>query len=213
MTLKFCMTPGSCSTGIHILLETLELPFEAWIINLPAGEHLEPAYLAINPNGTIPTLVLDDGTALTDFQSIAVWLAETHPRSGLLPEDPSARDQALDLLAFALTELHGNGYTRVFTPERHIEAGEPAESGAIDAIKAEGRLIVAEAFAQVETRLPEQGYAAGPSFTIADAALFYTEFWADRTDIPMPPRVRAHYERVLSRPVVRRVLAEEGYRP
>jgi len=37
MTLKFYMTPGSCSTGIHILLETLELPFEVWIINLPAG--------------------------------------------------------------------------------------------------------------------------------------------------------------------------------
>ena len=42
MALKFYMTPGSCSTGIHILLETLELPFEAWIINIPAGEHLRP---------------------------------------------------------------------------------------------------------------------------------------------------------------------------
>jgi len=38
------MTPGSCSTGIHILLETLELPFEAWIINIPAGEHLRPGW-------------------------------------------------------------------------------------------------------------------------------------------------------------------------
>jgi len=70
MTLKFYMTPGSCSTGIHILLETLELPFEVWIINLPAGEHLRPEYLKINPRGTIPTLVLDDGRALTDFKSM-----------------------------------------------------------------------------------------------------------------------------------------------
>ncbi len=81
MALKFYMTPGSCSTGIHILLETLELPFEAWIINIPAGEHLRPEYLKINPRGTIPTLVLDDGRALTDFKSIALWLAETYPRA------------------------------------------------------------------------------------------------------------------------------------
>jgi glutathione S-transferase len=36
MALKFYMTPGSCSTGIHILLEALEVPFEAWIVNIPA---------------------------------------------------------------------------------------------------------------------------------------------------------------------------------
>ncbi len=60
MAMKFYMTPGSCSTGIHILLEMLELPFEAWILNLPAGDHLKPEYLTINPRGTIPTLVPDD---------------------------------------------------------------------------------------------------------------------------------------------------------
>jgi hypothetical protein len=44
MAMKFYMTPGSCSTGIHILLETLELPFEAWVLNLPAADYLKPAY-------------------------------------------------------------------------------------------------------------------------------------------------------------------------
>ena len=39
MVMRFYMTPGSCSTGIHVLLEELDLPFEAWIVNLPAGEH------------------------------------------------------------------------------------------------------------------------------------------------------------------------------
>ena len=47
MAMKFYMTPGSCSTGIHILLETLELPFEAWVLNLPAGDHLKPEYPAL----------------------------------------------------------------------------------------------------------------------------------------------------------------------
>ena len=59
MTLKFYMTPGSCSTGIHILLEELDLPFEVTIVNMPAGDHRRPEYLALNPKGTIPTLVLN----------------------------------------------------------------------------------------------------------------------------------------------------------
>ena len=77
--MKFYMVPGSCSTGIHILLEEIGLVFEAYIVNLPKGEHLTPEYLAINPNGTIPTLLRDDGVALTDFVSIATpTLAENY---------------------------------------------------------------------------------------------------------------------------------------
>jgi glutathione S-transferase len=212
MALKFYMTPGSCSTGIHILLETLELPFEAWIINLPAGEHLRPEYLKINPRGTIPTLVLDDGRALTDFKAIALWLAQSYPRGALLPEDPAQAARAVELLDFALIQLHGEGYTRIFTTERHLSSGE-ANQGRLRAdVAAHGREIVSQAFGILEKRLPAEGYALGPQFSIADAALFYNEFWADKIGIALPPRVAAHYQRVRARPVVRQVLAEEGYR-
>lgn len=209
MAMKFYMAPGSCTTGIHILLETLELPFEVWIINLPAGENLRPEYLKINPNGTIPTLVLDEGTALTDFKSIAIWLADNHPRSGLLPSDADLRSKAIDELDFALVKLHGEGYTRIFTPERYLAT---ACEQSKDDIVANGREIVSQGFGLLEERMPEEGYVAGPKFTIADAALFYNEFWADKSGIALPPRVAAHYKRMLSRPVVRQVLAEEGYR-
>ncbi len=210
MALKFYMTPGSCSTGIHILLETLELPFEAWIINIPAGEHLRPDYLKINPRGTIPTLVLDDGRALTDFRSIALWLAQGYPRAKLLPDDPALAARAIELLDFALIQLHCEGYTRIFTSERYIAPG--AEPQGKDRVVTEGREIVSQAFAVLEKRMPADGYALGPHFTIADAALFYNEFWADRIGIALPPRVAAHYQRVRARQVVRQVLAEEGYR-
>jgi glutathione S-transferase len=213
MALKFYMTPGSCSTGIHILLETLELPFEAWIVNIPAGEHLRPEYLKINPRGTIPTLVLDDGTALTDFHSIALWLAQTYPRGKLLPEDPALAQRAVELMDFALIQLHGEGFTRIFTSERYIASSEAQQGERLQAdITSHGHEIVSQAFAILEKRLPPEGYAAGPQFTIADAALFYNEFWADKVGIPLPPRVAAHYQRVRARPVVRQVLAEEGYR-
>jgi glutathione S-transferase len=211
MAMKFYMTPGSCSTGIHILLETLELPFEAWIINIPAGDHLRPEYLKINPRGTIPTLVLDDGRALTDFKAIALWLAETYPRGKLLPQDPALAVRAVDLVDFALIQLHGEGFTRIFTTERYISPGE-AGGRLKDDIASHGREIVAQAFGILEKRLPAEGYAVGPQFSIADAALFYNEFWADKVGIPLPTKVKAHYQRVRARPVVRQVLAEEGYR-
>jgi glutathione S-transferase len=212
MTLKFYMTPGSCSTGIHILLETLELPFEAWIVNIPAGDHLRPEYLTINPRGTIPTLVRDDGSALTDFHSIALWLAENYPRGKLLPEDPELAKRAVELMDFALIQLHGEGFTRIFVSERYVSAGEAGQSQLVkDDVTSHGREVVSQAFDILEKRLPAEGYAAGP-FSIADAAIFYNEFWADKVGIALPPRVAAHYQRMRARPVVRQVLAEEGYR-
>jgi glutathione S-transferase len=203
--MKFYMTPGSCSTGIHILLEEIGLVFEAYILNLPRGDHLKPDYLAINPHGTIPTLVRDDGTALCDFVSIATWLAETYPRRKLLPEEPAAKERAMEALQFATRYIHGEGFRRVFTPERYAAAGE------IEAMKAQGREIVAEAFEKVNGQLDGASYAAG-AFSIADAGLFYVEFWADKIGMTLPANCRAHYELMKTRPAVRQVLAEEGYR-
>ena len=203
--MKFYMAPGSCSTGIHILLEEIGLIFEAYIVNLPKGEHLKPEYLAINPNGTIPTLVRDDGVALTDFVSIATWLARAYPRRQLLPQDPAAAEDALETLKFCAQHVHGDGFRRVFTPERYASKPE-----AIEAVQADGREIVAKAFAALDQRLAGNDYVAGV-FSIADAALFYVEFWADKTRMDLPPNCRAHYQLMRSRPAVRQVLAEEGY--
>lgn len=214
MTLKFYMTPGSCTTGIHILLEELDLPFEVTIVNMPAGDHRRPEYLALNPKGTIPTLVLDDGQALTEFQAIAYWLARRYPRKRLLPDDLLLASQALELMDYVVGTVHGQGYTRLFTTERYLPAGlaEADRATWLAAIAARGREIVHDAFAIIETRLPEGAYACGLDFSIADAALFYVEFWADKTGIQLPPRCAAHYQRVRARPVVQRVLREEGYR-
>jgi glutathione S-transferase len=52
----------------------------------------------------------------------------------------------------------------------------------------------------------------GGEFSVADAALFYVEFWADKTGLALPSRCAAHYRLVKARPVVQRVLREEGYR-
>ncbi len=204
--MKFYMTPGSCSTGIHILLEEVGAVFEVYIINLPAGDHLKPDYLAINPKGTIPTLVRNDGTAITEFQAIAWWLARQYPRRGLLPTDAEGEVRVLEAMNHAVGTIHGQGFTRIFTTANVTP--NPADH---DAVQARGRQIVADGFAVMDGLLAGREYLVG-TFSIADAALFYTEFWADRLKLPLPPNCASHFRRMLARPAVSQVLREEGYR-
>src|SRR5271165_5478110 len=113
-SMKLYMTPGSCSTGIHIILEEMELPFEAYIVNLPAGDHLRPDYVAINPKSTIPTLVRGDGTALTEVPAIAYWLGRTNPRANLWPDGIEAETRATEAMAYIVGTVHGQGFARIF---------------------------------------------------------------------------------------------------
>jgi len=204
--MKFHMTPGSCSTGIHILLEELELPFEVYLVNLMAGDQYKPAYLAINPKATIPTLVRDDGTSLTEFQAIAWWLARRYPKSKLLPEDIDGEARVIETLDYVVGTIHGQGYTRIFTTLNYS-----ANEAEFESIQARGREIVNAGFAVMNEMLAGKDYVVG-SFSIADAALFYVEFWADKIKLALPPNCQAHYQRMLQRPAVRQVLLEEGYR-
>jgi glutathione S-transferase len=206
MLLKFYMTPGSCSTGIHILLEELDLPFEVTIVNLPRGDHTTPDYLAMNPKATIPTLVRNDGSALTEFQAIAWWLARSHPKAKLLPGDADGEARVIETMDYAVGTIHGQGYTRIFTT-----ANFTPNAADHDAVRAHGREIVETGFAIMNDALAGGDYVAG-DFSIADAALFYVEFWADKTGIALPEHCHAHYQRMRARPAVQRVLREEGYR-
>ncbi len=204
--MKLYMTPGSCSIGIHILLEEIDQPFEAYLVNLLAGDHNRPDFVAINPKASIPTLVRDDGSALTEFQAIAYWLARSNPKAGLMPIDLESEVRAIEAMDYVVGTIHGQGYTRIFVPDNYtLNAAEH------DAIKARGHEIVAKSFAVMDAALKGREYVAG-SFSIADAALFYVEFWADKIKIALPENCLAHYRRMLTRPAVQRVLSEEGYR-
>jgi glutathione S-transferase len=199
------MTPGSCSTGIHILLEECGLVFEAYLVNLLAGDQHKAEYLAMNPKGTIPTLVRQDGTALSDFLSIAWWLAKTHPKRKLLPDNLEDELRVLEVLNYAVNTLHGQGFTRIFTTEKYTPNAEDYA-----AVKARGEEIVAQGFLLVNELLLGRDYVV-EQFTIADAALFYVEFWANHLKMPLPQHCAAHFQRMLTRPAVKQVLMEEGY--
>ena len=204
--MKLYLTPGSCSTGIHILMEELDLIFEAHLVNLMAGDQNTPDYLAVNPKATIPTLVSNDGTALTEFQAIAYWLARSYPKAQLLPGNPDGDARVIELMDYVVGTIHGQGFARIFTTDRFT----PNEAD-FEAVRVQGMDIVKCGFAVVNDRLPTEGYVMD-AFSIADAALFYVEFWAYKTGIMLPENCLRHYRLMLERPVVRRVLIEEGYR-
>ncbi|MCX7093217.1 MAG: glutathione S-transferase family protein [Methylobacter sp.] len=204
--MKLYLTPGSCTTGIHILMEELDLVFEAHLVNLMNGDHNTPEYLALNPKATIPTLVRNDGSALTEFQAIAYWLARSYPKAKLLPGDPDGDARVIELMDYAVGTIHGQGFARIFTTDKFA-----LREADFEAVKAQGMDIVKRAFAIVNDSLSAQGYVID-TFSIADAALFYVEFWADKTGITLPENCLKHYRLMLERPVVKRVLMEEGYR-
>lgn len=202
---KFYMTPGSCSIGIHVLLEELGLFFEAHVIDLLRGDHLRPEYLAINPRASVPALVRPDGKALTDFIAIARYLAEAHPKHKLLPDAAEDVARALRVMEYTVGVIHGEGFTRVFTSERYAPDPDGKQTA-----QSEGQRIVRSGFERLETMIAGPIYAMGP-FSIVDAAVFYVEFWADRIGLELPSRCQRHYQAMLQRPAVRQVLGEEGY--
>jgi len=199
------MTPGSCSTGIHILMEELELVFEAHIVNLPAGDQYKPEYIAINPKSTIPVLIKPDGTAITEFSAIAYWLARSYPKARLMPGDVDGDTQVLETMNYVVSTIHMQGFTRIFTTDNYS-----FREADIERVKAQGETIIRKGLAIINKQLVGRKYIAS-DFCIADAALFYCEFWASRIDIKLTEHCQAHYQRMLARPAVKLVMMKEGY--
>jgi maleylpyruvate isomerase len=90
---------SSASYRVRIALNLKGLGAEQLSYHLRKGEHCAPGYLAINPQGLVPTFQGDNGATLTQSLAIIEWLDETHPTPPLLPEDPLRRAQ---VRAFAL---------------------------------------------------------------------------------------------------------------
>ena len=204
--MKFYMTPGSCSTGIHILLEELELLYEAYVLSIPAGDLKQPDFLAINPKATLPVLITPEGRAICEFQAIAWWLARRYPKYRLLPEDLDVEIWLMEITNYVVGTIHGKGFTRIFTPESYLVDGLGR-----DQVEAQGRDLVLQGFEIIAAEMRGAQYI-NDDFSVADAALFYVEFWADRIGLPLPDRLRYHLRCMLKRLPVRQVMAEEGYR-
>ncbi|HEX3350832.1 MAG TPA: glutathione S-transferase N-terminal domain-containing protein [Acetobacteraceae bacterium] len=203
--MKLIYSPGACSIGIHVLLEEIGRPYEAEAtkLQLPVPER---PLTKVNPKSKVPTLVRDDGSVLTEFAAIAYYLAKTNPEKQLLPADTESEVRALETMDYCVSTVHMRGFSRLFGPGNYA----PNESD-YDTVKARGREMVQRGFELLDKALDGQDYVVG-RFSVADAALFYVEFWgADRMNMTLPPALAGHLARMKARPAVAATLKAEGF--
>ncbi len=204
--MKLLYAPGACSLGIHVLLEEIGTPYQAEMVNLREGAQFKPEFTAINPKSKVPTLVRDDGSVLTEFPAIAYWLARSNPQAKLLPDDAGAQARLLEAMDYVVATIHMQGFSRLFRPDNYAPSSDDAEK-----VKARGRELVEKGLSLMDKALAGKDYLGGSSFSVADAALFYVEFWAaGRMNMTLPPNCAAHYQRMQARPAVRKVMEAEG---
>jgi glutathione S-transferase len=203
--MKLYYSPNACSIGIHVILEEIGKPFELVKLNFAEAEQYSAHYTAINPKSKVPALERDDGSILTEFPAIAFYLARVNPDANLLSATLEGEVRALELLDYMTATIHMRGFTRIF------RAGTFSPNPADEAKVVEaGRGMVIKGFGILEPALADKPYLLG-DISIADAGLFYLEYWAvNRAKIPVPPAFEAHLDRMLARPAVQRVLAAEG---
>ena len=203
--MKLMYSPGACSIGIHVLLEEIGKPYETQLVNLREGAQYKPDFTSVNPKSKVPTLVRDDGSVLTEYPAIAYWLARTNPDKKLLPDDVDAQARMIEALDYAVATVHMQGFGRLFRAANFTPNPEDE-----DKVKERGKELVEKGFAVLDKALAGKDYLAG-SFSIADSALFYVEFWGGkRMNMKLPPNCEAHLNRMMARPAVQRVLQQEG---
>jgi len=203
--MKLFYFPNACSLGIHVLLEEVGATFDLVSINLAQGAQHQPDFLAINPKAKVPALELDDGHLVTEFPAIAYYLARQYPDANLWPQDLTSQTQALSLLDYMIATVHMRGFTRIFRPS--MFSPTPSDEAAV---KEAGIAVISKGFELLAAELGDKDYLLG-EFSIADAGLFFLEWWAiARAGLAVPPAISAHLERMKTRPAVQRALAKEG---
>jgi len=97
---------SSSAWRVRIALNLKGLAYENVFHHLRRGEQRDPDYLALNPQGLVPTLVLDDGTVLTQSLAIIEYLDETYPAPALLPADGKARAKVRAAALAIAADIH-----------------------------------------------------------------------------------------------------------
>jgi glutathione S-transferase len=209
--------PGNASMVPHIVLHELGLPFEKLLVDRDAYAHKSPAYLALNPNGLIPVLV-DDGLVLYETAAICLHLADRHPAAGLSPPLGSADRAELYKWLIWMTNTLQATLIHYFYPERMVDAGN--SEGAMQ-VRAHAQARVGTLVDQIEAQLERQHgpWLLGERYSLADAYGFvmcrWTRGFSGSAAAPARerPAIAAWLQRVLARPAVQRVFADEGLQP
>ncbi|MCQ8278258.1 maleylacetoacetate isomerase [Acetobacteraceae bacterium KSS8] len=160
---------SSAAYRVRIALNLKGLPFRETFVDLDAGEQNRPDYRAINPQGTVPTVLFEDGTRLTQSLAILEYLEETHPEPPLLPADPAGRARVRGIAGLFATDHHPVIVPRVRRYLRARFGVDPDGEGDWVRHWLEEGLRIGEARLSAE---PETGrFCHGDTPTIADLCL------------------------------------------
>lgn len=184
LTLYFA--PGASSMAPHIALHEVTAPFDGKPVSLAKKENHSVEFLAINPEGTVPVLVID-GRPLTEVAAILFYLARRYPEVGLLPTgNIEAEAHVISWMSFIAATVH------------------PARRQGLDHAR--------KIYAIADARLGPREWAIG-RYSIADIHLFRL-FWRFNNSLKPPreefPNLIAHHDRMMQRPAVRRTIEIES---
>lgn len=202
--MRLYYAPGACSLGIHILLEEIGRPYEAEAVDIFGGAQHAPGYRAVNPKGKVPALRRDDGTVLTEYPAIAVWLARSFPETELLGRTPEGEARTLELVEHVVSTLHMRGFTFYMVARKFVS--DPAAQADLRAV---GRGILIDGIARLSEHLGERDWFMG-RFSIADPTVFYLLNWLIREGFELPANLAGFDARMRARPAVRAALEQEG---
>ena len=154
----------------------------------------------------MPTLLRDDGTALTELVAIASWLGASNPDRRLMPETPEEFARAYELMQVVATNMHPLGITRIFRSDKFT----PNESD-YEWVREIGLKMVKTGVGFFGEKL-HGGLFVLDRPSIADFVVFYMEYWVTfRLKWELPKTSAAHYDAMMARPAVQRALKTEGY--
>lgn len=208
--LKLYFGPGACSFVPHVGLEIVKAAtgeaYDAQMVKLHRGEHKTPEYLAMNPNGQVP-LLLVDGQPLTQIVAICDYIDRRYPQVGLMPSDPWQHAKAMSLLAWMNNTVHPT-FTHVFMPDKFADDDTVRAAVKTHAI-GQYRTLLGRLDALVAGASPWLG---GASLGFLDAYALTLLRWGGFAGIDPDslPALKAFVDRVAAQAPVAAVLQREG---
>jgi glutathione S-transferase len=186
------MADSGNSYKVKLALEQLGLPYRWVEVDSGRGETRTAQFLAMNPNGKVPTLALEDGGYLPESNAILCYLAEGSP---LMAAERLARARILQWMFFE--QYSHEPYVAVARAILHQPPDSPRRAE-LPRLHERGH----QALAVMEEQLAREPFFAGERYSVADISLFaYTHCAADGGfDLGRYPAIRGWLDRVRSQP-------------
>ena len=199
-------SPSTASLAVHWLLIELGAPFTLELVDFAADAQHSPAFLALNPSGHVPVLVVD-GAPRCEVAALLMLLAERHPQAALAPP-PSAPERAdyLSQMLFMANTLQP-AFRTWYYPH---EAAGPVAAAAAQARAAEK---IASIWARFDGRFADgRPYVLGDGPSVADFLLTMLARWSRNLPVTAAdfPHLGAYLRRMKAMPSLREVHAREG---